>query len=116
MKEKILNYLNSSTLEDSKKNKWGVHITEDKISIGFNNEPWVLVFNGKNNNMPFKLFNRDKISSKDLTESEFFTYLDILIEMDFLRQKQVKLRKLIIYDDIKEYKRNTILGNILDES
>lgn len=119
IKDKIIEYLSKSTLEN--RLNWpiknGVFVKQNSIMIQFNSESWILKFNNEKSlptDIEFTLYHRDSRESRIITEDEFFTYLDILIEMDLLRQNQIKLRKLIIYSDIKDYIRNRKLNKILN--
>ncbi len=117
IKDKILQYLIKSTLGDVKGwFKMGVSVKTNSIMIQFRNESWILKFNNEDSlptDISFAIYNRDSRENRILTEDEFFSYLDILIEMDLLRQNQVNLRKLIIDSNITEYTRNIKLERIL---
>jgi hypothetical protein len=86
----------------------------DTLHICFQDEAYILFFreNKDVKNGQYELYNRDTRKTTDLTKVEFFAYLDILIEMDRLRQERIKLRVLVMNSNIDQYIRDSKLKEI----
>ena len=122
-RQKILDYINKSTIERENGRVVGLFEGDpNRISLHFKNESYILKQqNGDNIKKPygestFSIYHRDIRKETILTEDDFFAYLDLFIEIDLLRQKQVELRKLVIAGDITSYRRNIGLKKLINES
>lgn len=103
--EKVNEYIKDSTLERNKYNQVN-GFTRQKIF--FFDEDFFLSFDGNE----CHICRRESREKELITEEEFFDYLDILIEMDLLRQKRINLRKMLINKDIREFTRDKKLKKI----
>ena len=110
-RDEIISYINNSTIEkDINGNTKGLYTQGGNSFIQFMDESTVLYFHPQ-----YKIRNIDRRTIKHITEIEFFAYLNILMDMDKLRQDRISLRKLILNEDIQSYirdeKMKQILGN-----
>ncbi len=65
-------------------------------------------------NVPiFSLRHRDTRKVTPLSKEEFFMYLDILIEMDILRSERIRLRRLILSNEVRSHHRDKLINEII---
>ena len=111
-RKKIKEYLIRSSLEKKSDGTPVNLFPHDKFDqVLFSNESYVMRFDDD------KLWriNRNSINKSEyLTEEEFFAYLDICIEMDLNRLKNIVLRKKLIHkDEFKKHMRSIKIDKIL---
>ena len=113
-RNKIREYLKNSSLEKSPKGyPVNLFIYENAFDlIIFNSENFYLKFNDSD----LLIVDRDANIRKSLTEVEFFICLDILVEIEVNKLKNISLRrKLRCDDEFKTHMRNCQIKNFLDD-
>lgn len=89
----------------------------DKIELRFRNEDFILFYSKKESDFFIRSYGSRNI--KKLSESDFFIYLDVFIQLDKLRIESIRLRKMIIsgmYEnssDLISYNRDKQIDKII---